>query len=121
VPQEATRGRQRLPRSGTRGVGQGHLRQIAFDTVAHFPHPHGLQQAAEVVVRVGVPRIRRDRRAVGRLRAVEVLSLVLQQDAEVEVRVGVPRIRCDRRPGFLFFALILCEEYLSTFADLVLT
>ena len=80
-----------------------------------------LEQDAEVSVRGGVPRICRDRRAVGRLRAVEVLSLVLQQDAEVEVRVGVPRIRCDRRPGFLFFALILCEEYLSTFADLVLT
>ena len=37
---------------------------------------------------LGVPRIRRDRRAVGRLRAVNILPVRLQQDAEVHVRLG---------------------------------
>ena len=56
-----------------------------------------LQQDAEVAVRVGVPRIRRNRRAVRRLRAVDVMPLVLQQEAEVVVRGSVPWIRRNRR------------------------
>ena len=42
VPQEAMQVPQRLPRSGTRGVSQGLLRQIAFSTVAHSPQPRKL-------------------------------------------------------------------------------
>ena len=52
--------------------------------------PLVLQQVAEVAVRVGVPRIRRDRRAVGRLRALDILPLVLQQEAEAVVGASVP-------------------------------
>ena len=74
----------------TRGPGFDTITDVIWPETAVGYYP---QQEAEVAVRVGVPRIRRDRRAVRRLRAVEVLPHGLQQDAEVGVRRGMPRIR----------------------------
>ena len=46
------------------------------------------QQVAKVAVCVGVPRIRRDRCVIRRLRAVDVLPLAVQQEAEVMGQSG---------------------------------
>ena len=64
---------------------------------------------AEAVVRLGVPRIRRDRRTVRRLRTVHVLPLFLQQEAEDVVRVGVPRIRRDQGLGLSLDSSLQCD------------
>jgi hypothetical protein len=58
--------------------------------------PRSSQQDNEVGVRVGAPRLRRNRRTVGRHRAVEVsvIPVILQQDAVQDVRADEVMTSC---------------------------
>ena len=65
--------------------------------------------------------IRCDRRAVRRLRTVEVLPLVRQQEAEAVVRLGVPRISRDRRTVRRLRAVDVLPLDLQQVAEVVLS